>query len=275
MKKLVLVLVLLVLLVSCQEKDVLTFVFTPGPGTDLALMEELYGGLVAEIGKAVGQDTEIIVTTSAAATTEALRNGTADIGRYGPFGYVMAVDEVGIVPLVRERMNEKGENYYGLIIAQPGLFTEPFDISQLKGRTVAFVESGSTSGYLFGITLMKEAGMTLDDLGAYNYAGSHPAVIEAVLNGAVEVGFTCDRRLDIAIAEGVAVEGENFVYLLQSPPIMLNPWAARPDIDVDIDELINAFLDLSDEVLAPGDVETMVVALDSDYDFVRDMALNQ
>lgn len=275
MKKLVLVLVLLFLLVSCQKGDVLTFVFTPGPGTDLAMVEEMYGPMLDELGESLGVETEIIVTTSAAATTEALRNGTADIGRYGPFGYIMAVDEVGVIPLVRESLIGKGEMYYGLVIAQPGIFTDTFDMTQLAGKTVAFVEPGSTSGYLFGITLMKEAGMTLDDLGEYNYAGSHPAVIEAVINGAVEVGFTCDRRVDLALESGVAVEGENFVYLLESPPINLNPWAARPDLDIDTDKLINAFLDLSDEVLTPTKVETMIVALDSDYDFVRDMALNQ
>lgn len=258
-----------------QQKQPLTFVFTPGPGTDLAVIQEQFGDIVAELGEYLGVETRIVATTSAAATTEALRNGTADIGRYGPFGYVVAVDEVGAVPVVRERVIDQGDFYFGYIIGKPGMWSDPFAVEQLKGKTVAFVEPSSTSGYLFGVTMMKEAGMVLDDLDSYYFVGSHPAVIEAVINGSVDAGFTCDRRLNIAIDEGVAVEGENYELLLVSPKIMLNPWAARPDLDISMQKLRDAFMSVSPEAMEKAGVERFIVALDSDYDFVRDMAENQ
>jgi phosphonate transport system substrate-binding protein len=266
----VVALCVIAVVVITDTGDPLTFVFTPGPGTDLAVIEEQFGEIVAEVGEYLGVETKIIVSTSAAATTEALRNGTADVGRYGPFGYIVAVEEVGVVPIVRESVIGKGEYYYGYVLGRPGMWEDPFTIDQIRDKTVAFAEPGSTSGYLFGITMMSEAGMALDDLGKYFFAGSHPAVIEAVLNGAVDAGFTNDRRLDYAIEEGVAIEGDNYVLLTQSPPIMLNPWAARPGIDVD--ELAQAFYSVSVEAMAKAKVERFVKALDSDYDFVRSMA---
>ena len=267
-----LLIVLAVVIVDPFASDALTFVFTPGPGTDLAVIEEQFGEIIAEVGESLGVETEIIVSTSAAATTEALRNGTADIARYGPFGYVMAVDEMGVRPIIRESVIGKGEYYYGYVLGRPGIWEDPFTIDQIVGKTVAFVEPGSTSGYLFGITMMNEVGMTVDDLGKYFFAGSHPAVIEAVINGAVDIGFTCDRRLEYAVDEGIAIEGENYVILVTSPPIMLNPWAARPGLDIDLDEIEQAFYGVSVEARAKARVEKFVKALDSDYDFVRSMA---
>jgi len=276
MKKLLVLLLLVILgLTACGSQDTLTFVFTPGPGVDLVFMEEQYGQLVKEIGEAVGAETKMIVSTSAAATTEALKNGSADIARFGPFGYIMAAEEVELTPLVRERMVGKGEHYYGLIIGQPGLWEEPFTMSQVVGKTVAFAEPGSTSGYLFAVTMMAQEGIMLTDLGDYSFVGSHPAVIESVLSGAAQVGSTNDRRLNLAIDAGEAIEGENFVYLAESPPIMLNPWVARADLEIDPDIIIGAFMDLSAEAKEPSQLETMVVMLDSDYDFVRSMAENQ
>ena len=273
MKKLLIALLLVALLLpGCTKKETLTFVFTPGTGTDLAFTKEMYGALVKEVGDKLGVETKIVITTSAAATTEALRNGTADIARYGPFGYVMAVDEVGVIPLVRESVLSGGEYYHGLIIGRPGIWEEPFDIAQLRGKSMAFSEPGSTSGYLFSVAMMAGAGMTVDDLDSYSFAGSHPAVIEAVINGVSDAGSTNDRRLNIAIDSGIAVEGENFVYLAESPPIMANPWAARPDIKFDIEEIIEAFLSVSQEALLPADTEYLVRALDSEYDFVREMS---
>jgi phosphonate transport system substrate-binding protein len=273
MKKLVLLAMaafMLFGLVSCKQEEPLRFVFIPAPGIDLAVLEENYGGTVDKICEELDKECEIIASTSYAAVIEALRNGDADIARLGPFSYTLAEEEIGVVPVVREIV-KGGDHYLGLLIAPPGRFEEPFDVSQLRGKAVALTDPGSTSGYLFAVTLMGRGGVSLDDID-YAFLGGHPVVIEAVLNGAVDAGAVADRRLRAAVEAGEAVEGENFVILAESDPIINSPWVVRPDLDEDtVDALYDAFMSVPVELLADG-AEGFVKAADGDYDFIREMA---
>jgi len=255
-----------------QPKEKFVVAFHTGPTTDPSEMEKLYGAILAELSEGLGMEVEFVMSSDYATTIEALRNGTADMVRLGPFSYIVAHDECGAIPLVREIA--KGKPYYlGQIIAQPGIFDEPYDLADVAGHSVAFVEPTSTSGYLVSLAMMREAGITLDDLSEYYFAGSHPSAIEAVLNGAADVAATCDRRVNVALEEGVLVEGENYVTLAFSPPLTLNPWCVHGDMDVELrDRITQIFLDMSDETIQASEPEGFVVALDSDYNFTRKVA---
>jgi len=255
-----------------QPKEKFVVAFHTGPTTDPSEMEKLYGAILAELSEGLGMEVEFVLSSDYATAIEALRNGTADMVRLGPFSYIVAHDECGAIPLVREIM--KGKPYYlGQIIAQPGIFDEPYNLADIAGHSVAFVEPTSTSGYLVSLAMMREAGITLDDLSEYYFAGSHPSAIEAVLNGAADVAATCDRRVNVALGEGILVEGENYVTLAFSPPLTLNPWCVRGDMDAEMQERITEiFLDMSDETIQASEPEGFVVAVDADYDFTRKVA---
>ena len=255
-----------------QPREKFVVAFHTGPTTDPSEMEKLYGAILAELSEGLGMEVEFVLSSDYATAIEALRNGTADMVRLGPFSYIVAHDECGAIPLVREIMN--GKPYYlGQIIAQPGIFDEPYNLADIAGHSVAFVEPTSTSGYLVSLAMMREAGITLDDLSEYYFAGSHPSAIEAVLNGAADVAATCDRRVNVALGEGILVEGENYVTLAFSPPLTLNPWCVRGDMDAEMQERITEiFLDMSDETIQASEPEGFVVAVDADYDFTRKVA---
>jgi phosphonate transport system substrate-binding protein len=250
-----------------SETDVIRVVFTPGPGIELAEMEEKYGPLMDYMGEQVGIPFEIVVASSYAAAIEDLRH-TAHVARTAPANYVLSAGEVEVELLGREIVDGQ-DHYQGVIIAQPGMFC---DLSEIAGHTMAFVDPGSTSGCVAALVMLAGAGVTLDDLGEYAFLGGHPAVIEAVVNGAVDVGATCDRRLDVAIGEGVAEEGVNYVALAWSPPIVYNPWIVRADLPAELKARIREALQSAPPgVLAPSGTDAVVPAADADYDFIRDI----
>lgn len=260
---------------SPQEPEKFTIAFVAGPSIDPASVEEHYGPIMTELSNQLGMEVELLVASSYATTIEALLNGTADMARFGAFIYVQAHDEFGVVPLVREI--EKGSaHYFGQIIAQPGIFEEPYTLEQIKGHTMAFVDPASTSGYWASLATMKDAGVTLDDLSEYYFAGSHAAVIEAVANGAVDVGATCDRRVLIAEEEGAAVEGVDFITLSYTGPLVRTPWCVLGDMDDNMKECITQILlSMPNDVLDVAKPDGFVHAQDSDYDFMRAMAEEQ
>lgn len=255
-----------------QPKEKFVVVFHTGPTTDASEMEELYGPILAELSEGLGKEVELVLASNYTTAIEALRNGTADMVRMGPFSYIMAHEECDAIPLVREI--EDGKGYYlGQIIAQPDIFEEPYNLADIAGHSVAFVEPTSTSGYLVSLAMMREAGVGVDDLSEYYFAGSHPSAIEAVVNDAADVAATCDRRVNVALEEGVLVEGENYVTLAFSPPLTLNPWCVRGDMDAKMQRRItNIFLNMPNDVLDASEPEGFVVAVDADYDFTRKVA---
>ena len=65
------------------------------------------------------------------------------------------------------------------------------DFAGIKGKSIAWVEQNSTSGYLFPRGLVLKRGEKLDGFfGAETLAGDHSAVCKAVLDGTSEVGAT-------------------------------------------------------------------------------------
>ncbi|MEM1030498.1 MAG: PhnD/SsuA/transferrin family substrate-binding protein [Myxococcota bacterium] len=98
------------------------------------------------------------------------------------------------------------------------LFTRPdadFDIGQLSGRTVGWVDVRSGAGYVLARALLSRRGMAPETLFAEErFYGSHQRVVQAVLSGEVDVGATFAR-----IDEGEVVEaawGERRVRVLDS-----------------------------------------------------------
>ncbi|KPK86858.1 MAG: hypothetical protein AMJ81_00085 [Phycisphaerae bacterium SM23_33] len=264
---------LVLVLAACAptRRETLRIVFSPAPGIDSATAIAAYGGVIAELEEKLGVDVEMQTTTEYAAVVEALANGTADMARLGGMPYIQAHEQIGVEPLVREINPEGIAECHGIIIGRPGIWDEPFTFNQLKGKTMAFPDIGSTSGYLSNVVNMKENGIELDDLAEYGFLGSHPAVLEAVVAGSVDAGGTNDWRTNLAVSQGAGVPGEDFVILATTPPIPMNCWGVRADMDSRLKERVrNALLSLSDEAFAGCDqVKGFVPGADSDYDYVR------
>lgn len=267
----VLAIVLGVLLRPASQEETLVIVFSPAPGVDPGTAKVAYGAIADALQAELSVEVEMVTTSSYQATTVALENGDADIARLGGEPLIQAYDNFGVVPLVRE-INPRGiSEYHGIIISQPGTFEEPFTWEQLKGKSLAFPDVGSTSGYLSNLANMKANGIYLEDLGEYGFLGSHPIVFEAILAGSVQAGGTNDWRTELACRKGGYQEGVDFVILAKSPPIPMNAWAVRGDMPEERKEAIRrALLSVPQEAFDQSEqVKGFVPATIEDYDYIR------
>ncbi|GAG55581.1 unnamed protein product, partial [marine sediment metagenome] len=119
-------------------------------------------------------------------------------------------------------------------------------ITDLNGKTLAYVDVGSASGYLFPSTYIAEQGI---QLGEVLFAGGHGAVIQAVKNGTVDAGAIADNRYRIALEEGVIADGE-FAIVWQSEPIPNSPVAVQKSMEPELKaNILKALLNMPREVV--------------------------
>src|SRR4051794_34997909 len=77
---------------SDSEEAADTLVFAAAPGEDSKSISDDFSVIIEVLEKELGVDVEFQQVTSYAALIEAQAAGQVDIGSYGPFSYVSAVD---------------------------------------------------------------------------------------------------------------------------------------------------------------------------------------
>jgi len=263
LKRIVLLAVVVLSLFACAPKEgVLRMVVIPAD--DGVSTEQRYQPFVDYIEQSAGVKVELIMAASYTAVVEAMKYEHADIARFGPMNYVQATEEANIEPLVVACKKNSGQPFYnGVIITRPGL-------EDLNGVTFAFVDPGSGSGYGAPSVYLLEHNI---ELGKVLFAGSHPAVIEAVKNGSVDAGAVADNRWFTALEEGAVTEDEVVVFAT-TDPIPNALWAVQSDMDPKLKaSLLEAFLGLPEDIVYGMGIQEIrfLPAHDFDYDIMRDI----
>lgn len=131
---------------------------------------------------------ETFVSTNFVGLVEAVGTGRVDIGLFGPAALVQAVDNYGAeVILASVRQGATAYRAQFNVRCDSGITT----FEQLRGKTIAFVDPGSASGYQFPfVTLKTTYGIDPNTEMTSIFAGSHDAAALAVYNGDVDVSVT-------------------------------------------------------------------------------------
>ena len=247
------------------EEEPLTFVVIPAE--EGSLTEQQFAPFLEYLTNSIGRKVELKTVSDYNAVIEALKYGHAEIGRPSTASYVLAKDEGVDIEVFAFAINmgTGKATYESYVVARADR-----GITDLNGKSVAFADPGSTSGYLIPMVYFMEAGI---EPGEVFFAGSHSAVIEAVKNGTVDAGTVADKRYRIALKEGVITEGELEI-LWVSDPIPNVPFVVRGDLDEKLKADIKAaFLEAPQGVVEAQAMNESgyVEAKDSDMDPVREV----
>lgn len=182
--------------------------------TDLAAG---YDPIVALLEEETGATVEVSQASDYAGVIEGLIADQVDIAFLGSFAYVIAThNEAAITPLAAA-VAEKGADpgYYSLGIA-PGDADDIDGLEDFAGRSVCFVDPGSTSGFLYPTSGLIDAGVITSgqeaDVAAGVepvYAGAHDASALAVAAGDCEAGFAMQSMVEETLPDaGELAEGD-------------------------------------------------------------------
>lgn len=187
--KLLLLLPIIGLSTACTEKKALGTAQNPvklyfTPSVDSETITTNSREFVNFLEKETGLKYKTGIPTNYISVVEAFGSKRADIGVMNSFGYLLAHNKYGAE--AKLRVIRHGLDYYqGQIVARAdsGIKT----LKDLNGRKFAFTDPSSTSGYMFPLKAMNEAGVKPANS---TFGIKHDNVISMIYQGQVEAGAT-------------------------------------------------------------------------------------
>jgi phosphonate transport system substrate-binding protein len=146
---------------------------------------------------------------------KSLASGETDIALLGPWGYVLANHEAGAQAIATILYDGKPE-YFAITVTHPksGIRT----LADLKGRTFAFGDKGSTSGYLIPLHYFMKQGIDPERYFSRVLYTTHPAIETLVTRGELDAGADYNRNRDAMIEQGL-IKAEDSRIIWTSDPL--------------------------------------------------------
>ncbi len=204
------------------------------PVKDATEMEKEFEPIRLYLEEQLGIPIEMDATDSYVSLIEGMQNETIDIGWYGAFSYIAAESEMELTPLIVQQRKDTGIYYNSLIITlkDSGIHT----IEELEDKRFAFVDAGSTSGFVLPYALLKSRNIAYETfLGEIVYAGSHDQVLANLLHNKVDAGAISSIQYSNLIEKGIVNE-EDMTVIWRSENIPGSPFVARSELDKEIQE---------------------------------------
>jgi phosphonate transport system substrate-binding protein len=251
----------------------LHLVLTPSQKpTDLLATGQEFAEVLAKL---VGMPVRVTVAADYAAVVEALRNRTADLAFAHPVGYVLAHREAKATIVVRNLWHGKTTFTSRIYVRKEAGIRS---LEELRGRTIAFIDPASSSGYIYPMVLLMQRGLVQNRdpktfFREVVFAGSHDAGMRALLNHHVDALASFDLAREQYLKD--PAERERIIWVAESPPIPESGICARDGLDPAVVAKVRwALLQMRGAAYAPllkrlYDIDGFEPADDRDYDPVR------
>ena len=185
--------------------------------------------------KTLGVEVEIFTAGNYDGVIQALAAGQIEFSFLGSSAYAAAYSETegAVVPLLTSVQDDDSTGYFGVIVVRCDSGLKSVD--DLKGKTLAFADPDSTSGYNVPYYNLVQQGYVPEEFfAAIPFSGSHEAGVAGVVNGQFDAAATYINNEKNGIPQrmetkGMIKEGEACV-IWTSPEITSGPFTARADL---------------------------------------------
>ncbi len=186
------------------------------------------------------------VTSDHASAVEALRNGDADISFMGALPFVIAEKEIG-AEVVLSEVYRGAPTYKGRVFVRRESGVD--NLADLRGKSIAFADPISESGYLYPLDTFVKAGLVKrgEDpksfFGEMYFAGGYQQAMQAMATGLVDAaGASQYAELFLSPQQQAEVK-----WIAESDPIPSHTVIARKGLDNQLRaKFVNAMLKLNE-----------------------------
>jgi phosphonate transport system substrate-binding protein len=234
--------------------------------------------ILTQLEKALGLKIKSTMATDYRGTIEALKFKKAQVGHLGPKAYVEASNDnyANVEPVVQVQQANGALGYRSCLIVHAD--SDLFSPEDIAGKTFAFNDPNSTSGYLVPMTFfLAEMGIDPKHLfSRLTFSGSHEASILAVAHKKVEVAAPNLPDLQQLVREG-KVPRDSLRVIWVSTLIPNDPIVVRKDLPESLRKAIGESLatmkQRHPEVFAEGGafVGGFQKGTDAKYQIIRDL----
>lgn len=190
-----------------------------------------YAPVFNGITKNYGIHFDIKAGSSYAAVVEGMCNDQADIAWFGASTYGEANKKCG-VDLLAVDVKKGNASYYSGIFTKKGNGIK--SIKDLKGKSIAFGSTHSTSSFNFPVAMLIADGVDpVKDINKIIISGSHSASLAALAEGKVDAAAASYNSFGKAVKKGV-IDPSKFAPLAKSQPIPNPPLAMNKGLDSEL-----------------------------------------
>lgn len=235
------------------------------PSAMVRVFKPVLRELEQRMGERLGRDVDIrmqIARDYERGITD-LTEGRVDFSQFGPASYVEAKRSNPDLRILAMENEKNSRVFYGIIAVAADSDIESVD--DLRGRSFAFGDEGSTIGRFLSQLYLEQHGIRAGNLSRYEYLGRHDKVGTAVAAGDFDAGALNEKTF-----KKLVEAGENLRELVRFPNVT-KPWIARSGLDEEIFEVLQAsLLEIDDATALAGlKVDGFFSGSDADYNDIR------
>lgn len=198
-----------------------------------------YSKFTDYLKRELGVEARIYTASSYAGVIQALAAGQIEFAFLGSSAYAAAWEETnGAVEPVLTRVEEDGSSGYFSVITVR--CDSPYkSLDDLKGKTLAFADPNSTSGYQVPYFHLRKQGYTPEKFfGRTPFSGSHETGVLGVYNGQFDAAAThitdSERGIPQRMAERRMIPANTICVIWTSPEITSGPLTVRKDLNAEL-----------------------------------------
>lgn len=257
------------------------------PSVDAKKISFNASNLTDFLERETGYHFRVAVPASYIAVVEAFGTKKADIASINTFSYIMAHAKYGAEARLRIVRDNNETSYKGQFITRVDSGID--SLKDIDGRTIAYVDPSSTSGYILPKAKLERMGIKPSES---VFAMRHDNVVTMVYQRQVDAGATyyappdietggiLDARLRVMKQFPDVAQKIKIIGFTQNIPN--DPWVFRKDMDEKMKEkIINALLKYvkteegGKSMYDIYDIRGLIKTKDSDYDGLRKLLKDQ
>lgn len=226
-----------------------------GPENAAARMGRL-DRYIALLKERLGIPVSFVQASDYAGIVQAMASKQIELAVVGASAYASMYDETdgNVEPLVTNREIDGSTGYYAALFVRAD---SPFKTLQdLKGRSVAYPDPNSTSGYLFPRAFLRKRGIDPDRFfGRSGFAGGHNQTVVAVLHRQYDAGITWTSGVGdpkegysrgtfriMALAKPPELDVKDIRVVELFGPIPNGPTVVRKDLPQELKDMLRGIL---------------------------------
>ena len=173
-----------------------------------------YKPLADYLARQLGREVRLRTVDSWEGLAKSLASGETDMALMGPWGYVLANHQAGAQAVATILYQGKPE-YFAIMVTNPKSGINKID--DMKGKTFAFGDKGSTSGYLIPNHEFMMRGIDPDKFFSKVIYTKHQAIETQVTRGELDAGADYNRNRDAMIEQGLIKAADSRIIWTSAP----------------------------------------------------------
>lgn len=197
------------------------------PGGNPDILRDQGVSLAKELQGKMGIPINIYISKNYAGLIDSMKNKKVDFAFFSSSTYVYAEQQAQAKVLLKKVWNQPF--YYSAVIVPVG--SKINKIEDLKGKTIAFVDEKSSSGYLYPKVAMQKKGLNEKSFKSVVFSGNHSSSVQLLESGKVDAAavFSDDEKGQEGAWIKFGSTKKKFKIIWMSAPIPNDPFCVRQD----------------------------------------------